>query len=237
MNLTAYRRITQVSFILFIFLMPVFNIFRYDTATHELILFGNVWSLGLKQGFYADQSAIGALHIALQFFLKAILPWLVFLALFPLLGYFTGRFFCGWLCPEGALFELSDFLTLRLLGRRSLYSKKPNDPDIPRENRLRYVDHRSAEHRRDSSRRRCCTHRLSRGAENHLAPDHDVALHLRRKGRDHRRRDLHAHHLDPRTPRAVQVHLRSRAHADALRLDQPLVPQAPYGHRADIEMH
>jgi ferredoxin-type protein NapH len=139
MNLTIYRRITQVSFILFIFLIPVFNIFRYDTATHELILFGNAWGLGLKQGFYTDQSAIGAMHIALQFFLKAILPWLVFLALFPILGYFTGRFFCGWLCPEGALFELSDFLTLRLLGRRSLFVKKPNDPDIPREYKLRYI--------------------------------------------------------------------------------------------------
>jgi ferredoxin-type protein NapH len=138
MNITIYRRMTQVTFILFIFLMPVFNIFRYDTATQEFFLFGNVWSLGLKQGFYADPSAIGALHIALRFFLKGILPWLVFLALFPVLGYFTGRFFCGWLCPEGALFELSDFLTLRLLGRRSLYSKKLNDPEVPTKNRLRY---------------------------------------------------------------------------------------------------
>jgi polyferredoxin len=64
-----------------------------------------------------------------QFFLKAILPWLLFLALFPLLGYLTGRFFCGWLCPEGALFELSDFLTLKLLGRRSLYGRNAHEPD------------------------------------------------------------------------------------------------------------
>ncbi|HUJ19402.1 MAG TPA: 4Fe-4S binding protein [Nitrospirota bacterium] len=139
MNLTIYRRITQVSFILFIFLIPVLNIFRYDTDLRELIVFGHVWSLGLKQGFYADPSAIGALQVALQFFLKAILPWLLFLALFPLLGYLTGRFFCGWLCPEGALFELSDYLTLRILGRRSLYTKNPNDPDVPEQNRARYA--------------------------------------------------------------------------------------------------
>jgi polyferredoxin len=139
MNLTIYRRITQVFFILLIFLIPAFNIFRYDTATHELIVFGHAWGMGLKQGFYADQTAMGALRITLQFFLKAILPWLMFLALFPVLGYFTGRFFCGWLCPEGTLFELSDFLTLRLLGRRSLYSKNLNDPDIPQKNRLRYA--------------------------------------------------------------------------------------------------
>jgi ferredoxin-type protein NapH len=138
MSITFYRRITQVSFILLIFLMPVLNIFRFDTATQEFFLFGKVWSLGLQQGFTADQSASGALHIALQFFLKAILPWLVFLSLFPLLGYLTGRFFCGWLCPEGALFELSDFLTLKLLGRRNLYTRNQNDPSVPGSNKLRY---------------------------------------------------------------------------------------------------
>lgn len=139
MNLNVFRRISQTAFILFIFLVPVLDIFRYDTDAHELILLGNVWSVGLKQGFYADQTAAGALHIALQFFLKAVLPWLMFLALFPLLGYFTGRFFCGWLCPEGTLFELADYLTLRIGGRRSLYARKPNDPPASKLHKLRYI--------------------------------------------------------------------------------------------------
>ena len=139
MRLTLYRRSTQIAFILLVFLIPVFDIFRYDTTTKEFFLFGHVWGLGLEQGFMANQSALGALHIARQFFLKAILPWLVFLALFPLLGYVSGRFFCGWLCPEGTLFELSDFLTLQLLGRRSLYAKKPNDPEARRHHKARYA--------------------------------------------------------------------------------------------------
>lgn len=138
MNITVYRRITQVAFILLIFLMPVLDILRYDTATKELIVFGQSWSLGLKEGFYSDPSASGAFHIAVQFFLKAILPWLFILSIFPLLGYLTGRLFCGWLCPEGTLFELADYLTLKIIGRRSLYSKSPNDPDAGKTGKFIY---------------------------------------------------------------------------------------------------
>ena len=130
MNITVFRRITQIAFILFVFLMPVLNILRFDSATRELIIFGHVWGLGLKEGFYADRSVTGALEVALQFFLNAILPWMLVLSIFPLLGFLTGRFFCGWFCPEGALFELSDYLTFKLLGRRSLYAKRPNDPEV-----------------------------------------------------------------------------------------------------------
>lgn len=130
------RRVTQVGFILLIFLIPVFDILRYDTATKELFLLGRVWTLGLKAGFITDHSLTGSLHVAVQFFLNAVLPWLVVLAIFPLAGYIGGRFFCGWLCPEGTLFELSDYLTLKLLGRRSLYGKKPNDPELSRPNRF-----------------------------------------------------------------------------------------------------
>jgi len=137
-NLAVYRRISQIVFILVIFLIPVFNVFRYDTSAKELIVFGQVWGLGLKEGFYGDQSVAGAAHVALHFFLKAILPWVFFLSLFPFLGFLTGRFFCGWLCPEGAMFEFVDFLSLKLFGRRNLYGKQSNDPDNEKGGRLLY---------------------------------------------------------------------------------------------------
>ena len=132
-SLHISRRITQIGFILLVFLMPVFDILRYDTATKELYLFGEVWSLGLKDGILLDQSIGGATHIAVQFFLKAILPWIILLSIFPALGLLLGRFFCGWMCPEGALFELADFLTLKTLGRRDIFGKHPPTPDTARE--------------------------------------------------------------------------------------------------------
>jgi ferredoxin-type protein NapH len=137
-KLLAYRRATQIGFILFIFLVPVLNIFRYDTQTHELIVLGQVWSLGLKQGFYADATIAGAAHVTFHFLLKAVLPWVLVLAIFPLLGFLTGRLFCGWLCPEGAMFELVDFFSLKLLGRRNLYGKSLNDPVVKSGNKFFY---------------------------------------------------------------------------------------------------
>lgn len=137
-NLRKWRRITQIAFTLLIFFIPLFDIFRYDSTTSELIVFGQVWSLNLKHGFYADQGLSGATHIALHFFLRAILPWIFVLSIFPLLGFFSGRFFCGWFCPEGALFEWADFLTLNILGRRSLYGRESNDPDVKKDHRVFY---------------------------------------------------------------------------------------------------
>ncbi len=138
MSITAYRRISQVAFIFFIFLVPVLNILRFDSDTHEFILFGISWSFGLRPEYFADHSPLGALRISLQFFLKGILPWILFLSIFPLLGYISGRLFCGWLCPEGTLFELADFLTLKLLGRRNLYRAQLNDPVDGRGNKVLY---------------------------------------------------------------------------------------------------
>lgn len=132
------RRTTQMAFMLFFFLMPVFDVLRYDSQAKELILLGRAWSLGLREGFYLDHSLSGAAHVALHFFLSAVLPWILVLSIFPLIGLLLGRSFCGWLCPEGALFEFADFLSLKILGRRSLYGGKPSDPHSPKGRRLLY---------------------------------------------------------------------------------------------------
>ncbi len=138
-KLHILRRISQILFILLIVAAPVFDILRFDSDTRSLIILGSEWDLGLSETFYIDPSFGNASHIAWRFFLKAILPWIGILALFPLLGVITGRFFCGWFCPEGTLFELFDLLTLKIFGRRSIFGKNPNDPPGPSNNRIPYI--------------------------------------------------------------------------------------------------
>lgn len=138
-NIHMQRRAAQLFAILFIMLVPILDIFRFDSGTGSLIVLGSEWELGLRESFFADSSLRGVSHVTLQFFLKAILPWIVILAVFPLLGAITGRFFCGWFCPEGALFELSDFLTARITGRRDLFGKAPGCTDSRAANRAPYV--------------------------------------------------------------------------------------------------
>jgi polyferredoxin len=108
-------------FILLLLLMPSLDILRYDVAAKELYLFGSQWSLGLDEAFYSAPGDFGAGYVAIKFFTHAVLPWLLVLAVFPLLGFVLGRSFCGWACPEGTLFEFADLLTQKVLGRRSIY--------------------------------------------------------------------------------------------------------------------
>jgi polyferredoxin len=127
-RLRLARRLTQLGFVALLLLAPAFDIFRYDVAGKDLYVLGHVWSLGLGPEFYDSPGAVGGGRVALMFLLHAVLPWVAALAVFPLLGFLLGRAFCGWACPEGALFEFADFLTLRLTGRRSIYAPAPNDP-------------------------------------------------------------------------------------------------------------
>jgi len=137
-RLTLYRRIVQLLFIGLFLTAPVFDILRYDVAAKELYVLGHVWDLGLGEEFYANPGQFGPGYVAVHFFLRAVLPWLMVLSVFPLLGYFLGRTFCGWACPEGALFELADFLTIKLIGRRSIYGRTPSDPESARGSALFY---------------------------------------------------------------------------------------------------
>ncbi len=126
-------------FLLFFLTMPIFNILRYDSDTKEFYLFGKVWSLGIRDALL-EGTLHGSGEVAVIIILKAILPWLIVLAFFPVMGAIFGRFFCGWLCPEGFLFEFADYLNDRILGRRSLFGKKNhNEGDSGRGTKSIYI--------------------------------------------------------------------------------------------------
>lgn len=130
-RLHIYRRLAQAGFVAFFLLLPVFDLLRYDVAERTLYLLGQPWSLGLAEEFYSIAPSLwGSAHITMAFFLHAVLPRLVVLSVFPLLGFLLGRTFCGWLCPEGAFFEYADFLSQKVLGRRHLI-RRPEDPPPP----------------------------------------------------------------------------------------------------------
>jgi polyferredoxin len=137
-RLHILRRITQFLFLLLILLLPVFDILRYDTVTKELFIFGKAWSLGLRDAI-SDGQLVSSTRVALTIILKAIIPWVIILSIFPLLGFFFGRLFCGWLCPEGFLFEFADYLNLKILGRRSLYRTAYNNPSVEASRRGLYI--------------------------------------------------------------------------------------------------
>jgi len=134
-HIRMMRRVVQLGFVALFLFAPVFDLLRYDVAAKDFYFLGQVRDLGLGQDFYQSPDLIGPGQVALRFFVRGILPWLVVLAVFPLLGFFLGRAFCGWACPEGALFEFADYLTLKCLGRRSVYGPASNDPPGVRGNR------------------------------------------------------------------------------------------------------
>ena len=129
------RRAVQVGFFIFLAMIPLLSILRFDVASHQLIVLGRPWSLGLSHEIFEHASPREAVSLAGAILLKAILPWITILSIFPILGFFTGRLFCGWFCPEGTLFELADFFTQKFLGRRTLLPNPKSALILPKPSR------------------------------------------------------------------------------------------------------
>jgi len=136
--LPVLRKITQISFFIFFLSMPIFDILRYDTVEKNLYIFGGVWTLDIKREVIMNPSFYSSLLVSSHILTKAIIPWILVLSFFPLMGILFGRFFCGWLCPEGAMFELADFFTTKITGKRDIFDSRNKKASLSR-NRIMYL--------------------------------------------------------------------------------------------------
>lgn len=82
-----FRRITQILSLLLIFIVPVFDLFRFDIKVGEFIILGNHYTLDTYSGICLS------------------LGFIVILSLLIALSYSKGRVFCGWSCPYGSTIE------------------------------------------------------------------------------------------------------------------------------------
>jgi hypothetical protein len=73
-HLHMLRRTTQLLFVLLIILATVFDILRIDSYAGSLIVLGQEWSIGLREGFNLNPALENSSHVAWRFFLKALLP-------------------------------------------------------------------------------------------------------------------------------------------------------------------
>jgi len=114
MSFQTVRKITQVSALVLLCIIPIFDIFRFDVTNLELYLFQQVWSFA-PQGDYVS----GAGGDAKNFVFKAVLPAWFLLLTIPFWGVLLGRMACGWGCPMGYMLESGDFFNrnIRLINK------------------------------------------------------------------------------------------------------------------------
>lgn len=105
--------------LVFALLMPVFDILRFDINGSELYLFRQTWSFAP-----VGDSLSGAGGDPAQFLFKGILPLIAIFLSLPLLGALVGRFFCGWFCPAGAVFEIAEFYRRKLIQFKEALAKR-----------------------------------------------------------------------------------------------------------------
>lgn len=109
MHRKVLRGFTQGSVLIAALLIPVFDIIRFDIVARELYLFGQVWSFAPQWDFMS-----GAVGNPANFLFKGVFPLIAIFLSLPVLGAVLGRFFCGWFCPVGTIYEAGNFFKKKL---------------------------------------------------------------------------------------------------------------------------
>lgn len=120
-RLQRARRVLQIGFFALFLLAPALDLLRFDLHEAQLWFLGQRWTLGID-AFRAGE--ISANQMAMNIFLRAIVPGVLFVAAFLTVAYRWGRLYCGWLCPHFSLVELLNRLLARASGKLSLWDRE-----------------------------------------------------------------------------------------------------------------
>lgn len=111
MRITLLRRGTQIATLIFMVLIPILNKKGITVLMGTLYSFavGPVWITDPLSGF---QVIISALAVDKTLLLSMVIPIIV--------GLIFGRVFCGWICPQNTISELSDSFAAAIMPKRLL---------------------------------------------------------------------------------------------------------------------
>lgn len=115
------RRLLQASFFILFILAPVLNIFRIDVTQPHVVLFGQVWSLGINALMLGESSGPQAVF---NLIMRGLLPLAVLIGGFGWIAWRYGRLYCGWLCPHFSVVELINGLMRRASAKPNVWEKR-----------------------------------------------------------------------------------------------------------------
>lgn len=119
-QLQTRRRLLQAGFFLLFLVAPPLDLFRIDITQAHVIVFGQVWSLGISNLIAGESSGPQAV---LNLVLRGLLPLAVLVIGFGWIAWRYGRLYCGWLCPHFSVVEIINNLMRRANRKPSVWEK------------------------------------------------------------------------------------------------------------------
>ena len=114
------RRWLQLGFFITFILAPLLDLFRVDITQAHVIVFGQVWDVGIAALLAGQQSGW---QTALALIVRGFVPLATFGLVFGWIAWRYGRLYCGWLCPHFSVVELINGLMRRASGKPNLWEK------------------------------------------------------------------------------------------------------------------
>ena len=141
-QLQTRRRLLQAGFFILFLLAPPLDLFRIDISQAHVIIFGQVWSLGINNLMLGESSGPQTVFTLIW---RGLIPLLLFVFGFGWVAWRYGRLYCGWLCPHFSVVELINGLMRRASAKPNLWEKTelpstaPDGTAIPRNKTYWYV--------------------------------------------------------------------------------------------------